>query len=131
MAAASDWLHLDSLDGSVENDAFEYGYVYLALGYTVIHFYVIRSIIMKKVALAAFISFTALSFVNHANATAIIDQSQLLHNGSAYPQTNPIWQSFTAGISGTLTEIDMGFYAALPSGINGDNNYHDYSGTGL
>ena len=43
----------------------------------------------------------------------ILDQEQLVYDGGASARTLPgysVWQSFTPGVSGTLTEIDMGFF---------------------
>ncbi len=43
----------------------------------------------------------------------ILDQEQLVYDGGTSARTLPgysVWQSFTPGISGTLTEIDMGFF---------------------
>ena len=54
-------------------------------------------------------------------SAAVLDQQQLVYNGGASARTLPgyyIWQSFTPGISGTLTQIDMGFF-------------NDMSGSGL
>ena len=54
-------------------------------------------------------------------SAAVLDQQQLVYNGGASARTLPgyyIWQSFTVGISGILTEIDMGFF-------------NDMSGSGL
>lgn len=44
---------------------------------------------------------------------AILDQQQLVYNGGTSARTlsgYTVWQSFTPGISGTLSEIDMGFF---------------------
>ena len=44
---------------------------------------------------------------------AILDQQQLVYNGGTSARTlsgYTVWQSFTPSISGTLTEIDMGFF---------------------
>jgi hypothetical protein len=43
----------------------------------------------------------------------VLDQQQLVYNGGTSARTLPgysVWQSFTPSISGTLTEIDMGFF---------------------
>lgn len=48
-----------------------------------------------------------------ARAAPILDQQQLVYNGGTSARTLPeytVWQSFTAGISGILREIDMGFF---------------------
>lgn len=45
-----------------------------------------------------------------------LDQQQLISTGIYHSQTLPrdtVWQSFTAGVTGTLTEIDMGFYSPV------------------
>ncbi len=50
---------------------------------------------------------------NFVQIAATQDQQQFLYNGGTSARTLPgytVWQSFTAGISGTLTEIDMGFF---------------------
>ena len=44
---------------------------------------------------------------------AVLEQQQLIYDGGLSARTLPgytVWQSFTPGISGTLTEIDMGFF---------------------
>lgn len=43
----------------------------------------------------------------------ILDQQQLTYNGGMSARTQPgdsVWQSFTAGVSGQLVAIDMGFF---------------------
>ena len=55
----------------------------------------------------------ALACVGAAQAAPVVDQQQLVYNGGTSARTLPgytVWQSFTAGITGTLTEIDMGFF---------------------
>jgi hypothetical protein len=47
------------------------------------------------------------------------DQQQLVYNGGTSARTLPgysVWQSFTPSISGTLTEIDMGFFNDMAGG---------------
>ena len=51
-----------------------------------------------------------------AAQSGILDQQQLLYNGGTSARTLPgytVWQSFTAGITGTLTQIDMGFFVEM------------------
>jgi len=58
-----------------------------------------------------------------------IDQQQLVYNGGLSARTLPgytVWQSFTAGLTGTLTEIDMGFF----NNMSGDGTLTIYSGQG-
>ena len=53
------------------------------------------------------------SFGTALGDSIVLDQSQSLYKGGLSARTLPgyvIWQSFTAGLSGTLTEIDMGFF---------------------
>lgn len=48
-----------------------------------------------------------------ARAACDVDQSQELYNGGTSARTLPgytIWQSFTPSLSGTLCQIDMGFF---------------------
>ena len=62
-------------------------------------------------------------------ASATIDQSQLIYNAGTSARNLPgysVWQSFTAGMTGTLTEIDMGFFNA----INGMGYWSVHQGTG-
>ena len=45
--------------------------------------------------------------------TGVLDQQQLVYDGGTSARTLPgysVWQSFTPSVSGTLTEIDMGFF---------------------
>lgn len=60
---------------------------------------------------------TATREVTVASDTApVLDQQQLLYNGGTSARTlhgYKVWQSFTAGITGTLVEIDMGFFNAM------------------
>ena len=56
---------------------------------------------------------SAVAFSKPARAQKVLDQQQTLYSGGASARTLPgytVWQSFTAGLSGTLTEIDMGFF---------------------
>ena len=58
-----------------------------------------------------------------------VDQSQLTYNGGMSARTLPqytVWQDFTPGITGTLCEIDMGFFNAM----TGTSTLNIYAGTG-
>jgi hypothetical protein len=58
-----------------------------------------------------------------------LDQQQLVYDGGTSARTLPgytVWQSFTAGLTGTLTEIDMGFF----NDMSGDGTLRIYSGKG-
>lgn len=62
-------------------------------------------------------------------AEAALDQQQLTYNGGLSARTLPgysVWQSFTAGVSGTLTEIDMGFF----NNMSGSAQLQIFSGQG-
>jgi len=64
-----------------------------------------------------------------ARAQKVLDQQQTLYNGGLSALTLPgytVWQSFTAGLSGTLTEIDMGFF----NDISGDGTLQIFDGQG-
>ncbi len=64
-----------------------------------------------------------------APAQQQLDQQQLNYDGGMSARTLPgytVWQSFTAGISGTLTQIDMGFFNSM----SGDGVLRIYSGAG-
>jgi len=53
------------------------------------------------------------SFVVVDGVSGVLDQQQLIYNGGTSARTLPgysVWQSFTPSISGTLSEIDMGFF---------------------
>ncbi len=61
-------------------------------------------------------SICLMSAVAQAGATGTLDQQQLVYNGGMSARTlagYSTWQSFTAGLSGTLTEIDMAFFTAM------------------
>jgi len=63
-----------------------------------------------------------------ANAGPVLDQSQLVYNGGLSATTLPgygVSQSFTDGITGSLTEIDMGFFAGSDGPV-----YYPWSGDG-
>jgi hypothetical protein len=71
-------------------------------------------------------------FVSSSNteAQAVLDQSQLIYNGGLSARNIVGYvegQSFMAGISGTLTEIDIGFFGD----INGVGILNIYSGEGF
>ena len=58
-----------------------------------------------------------------------IDQSQLIYNGGMSARNLPgysEWQSFTSGTTGTLCQIDMGFFNFM----SGTGTFNIYSGTG-
>jgi PKD repeat protein len=58
-----------------------------------------------------------------------LDQSQLVYNGGTSARNLPgysHWQSFTAGITGTLSQIDLGFFTL----INATGTLNIFSGTG-
>src|SRR5262249_54228646 len=64
-----------------------------------------------------------------ARGQVVLDQQQLTYNGGMSARTLPgytVWQSFTAGASGTLVEIDMGFFNSMA----GDGRLRIYSGEG-
>ena len=66
---------------------------------------------------------------NSANAATVLDQQQLVYNGGTSARTLPgytVWQSFTAGRTGTLVEIDMGFF----NNMSGQGTLRIYSGVG-
>ena len=61
--------------------------------------------------------------------TAVVDQAQLVYNGGLSARTLPgysHWQSFTAGITGQLVQIDIGFF----NDMCGDGTLAVYSGEG-
>lgn len=94
---------------------------------------------MKKISMLVFAMVFAgggaFSFPNHAEAgnekgggkkntscaanvnhVGVVDQEQCRYDGGLSARINPyqsIWQSFTAGVDGTLTEVDMGFFGIL------------------
>ena len=70
-----------------------------------------RFVLLLPVVLTAF-------FSSPLHANPVLDQQQLLYNGGMSARTLPgysLSQTFTAGLSGVLTEIDMGFFAAYRS----------------
>lgn len=59
----------------------------------------------------------------------VVDQESLVYNGGTSARTLPgytVWQSFTAGRTGTLDEIDMGFF----NDMSGDGTLRIYEGRG-
>jgi len=61
----------------------------------------------KRVTLAALLMLSA------PRLMAAVDQEQLVYDGGTSARTLPgyaVWQSFTAGATGTLSRIDMGFF---------------------
>lgn len=75
------------------------------------------------------LSLTFLTFSSQGMAQPVLDQSQLIYNGGTSARTLPgykIGQSFTAGKTGTLTGIDIGFF----NPIDGDATLDIYSGAG-
>lgn len=66
--------------------------------------------------------------VSHGARSQTLDQSQLNYNSGISARTLPgysIFQSFTAGITGTLVQIDMGVFNA----ISGSGTLKIYAGT--
>ncbi|MCC7390445.1 MAG: hypothetical protein IT431_16960 [Phycisphaerales bacterium] len=64
-----------------------------------------------------------------ASAGGVLDQEQLLYNGGTSARTLPgytVWQSFTAGLTGTLDTIEMGFF----NDMSGDGVLRIYEGRG-
>ena len=73
-----------------------------------------------------------------ASAQQVLDQSQTLYNGGTSARNLPgysEWQSFTAGLTGTLTEVDMGFFAGINANggtsMSGVGTLNVYLGNGL
>lgn len=69
-----------------------------------------------------------LTAISTGGAT-LVDQSQLNYNAGTSARNLPgysHWQSFTAGITGTLTQLDLGFFTF----INGVGTLEFYQGTG-
>lgn len=65
-----------------------------------------------------------------AASTPVLDQQQTVYGGGLSARTLPgysVGQSFTAGITGTLTEIDMAFFNT----IHGDGTLQVYQGEGI
>jgi hypothetical protein len=83
--------------------------------------------LMGLCALSAAI--VTLAVATQATATPVVDQSQLLSNtGIPWPDDVPNGQSFTAGLTGQLTEID--FFSNGPNS-GGTATLKVYSGDGL
>jgi autotransporter-associated beta strand protein len=74
-------------------------------------------------------SFAFFAICGNAHGGTMLDQEQLIYNGGTSARTLPgysVWQSFTAGITGTLSEIDMGFFDPM----QGDGTLRIYGGEG-
>ena len=70
-----------------------------------------------------------LLIANSTGGGPVIDQQQLNYNGGTSARNLPgysVWQSFTAGITGTMTQIDWGLFTY----INGTGTFNIFSGTG-
>jgi hypothetical protein len=62
-------------------------------------------------------------------SASVVDQKDTVYNSGMSARNLPgysFWQSFTAGITGTLNQIDIGFF----NNINGVGTLKFYSGTG-
>lgn len=62
-------------------------------------------------------------------SAGVLDQEQTLYNGGTSARTLPgytVWQSFTAGYTGTHSQIDMGFF----NDMSGDGTLRIYEGRG-
>ena len=71
----------------------------------------------------------AIFCANAAHATQTLDQQQLIYDGGLSARTLPgysTWQSFTPALTGTLTEVDMGFF----NNMSGNAQLRILSGTG-
>jgi hypothetical protein len=65
----------------------------------------------------------------NAYAQVVLDQQQLIYDGGLSARTLPsytVWQSFTAGLTGPLVEIDMGFF----NDMSGNGTLRIYAGEG-
>lgn len=74
-------------------------------------------------------SVAAVAAVGAAAWGGVLDQQQLLYNGGTSARTLPeytVWQSFTPGYTGTLSQIDMGFF----NDMTGDGVLRIYQGRG-
>lgn len=74
--------------------------------------------------------FSAIAMAIAGFGQPVPDQSQLNNNGGMTVKTlagYSVFQSFTAGYTGTLSEIDMGFF----NHINGAGTLNIYSGSGV
>jgi hypothetical protein len=82
-----------------------------------------------KASILLLITTIVLSAIASPAKADTIDQQQLFYDGGISARTLPgytVWQSFTAGLTGTLTEIDMGFF----NDMSGDGTLRIYSGQG-
>lgn len=80
----------------------------------------------RKILSLTLLTLSALPLL--AQAGQVLDQSQTIYNGGTSARTLPgytEWQSFTAGLTGTLSEVDMGFFAG-----NSATYGTSYNGTG-
>ena len=71
-----------------------------------------------------------LQFPNSAKSQSILDQFDTTHIGGLSARTLPgysIYQTFTAGLTGVLTQIDMGFF----NFISGNGTLEVYEDTGV
>lgn len=88
-----------------------------------------RHAIKKSILLATVAILCATVGFSRVEAQEVIDQQQLVYTAGTSARTLPgytIWQSFTAGITGQLTGIDMGFFTVM----NGDGTLQIYAGQG-
>ena len=94
---------------------------------------------MKKVRTthASICFLCACALPSTASAQQVLDQSQTRYNGGTSARTLPgyhEWQSFTAGMTGTLSEVDMGFFAGINASggtqMSGVGTLNIYAGNG-
>jgi hypothetical protein len=68
------------------------------------------------------------SLSNNGTSGAAVDQQQLVFNGSS--SAPDIWQSFTAGASGMLTQLDLNVMSPTSTSINATLSVYAGNGTG-
>ncbi|MBK7403867.1 MAG: hypothetical protein IPJ41_04330 [Phycisphaerales bacterium] len=78
---------------------------------------------------AALVSLVVMASASGVVLGGVVDQENLLYNGGTSARTLPgytVWQAFTAGKTGTLDQIDMGFF----NDMSGDGTLRIYEGRG-
>ncbi len=86
--------------------------------------------VQMRFAIPAMLGLLSIAGLPALRAQAVLDQQQTSNDGGLGARTlkgYTVWQSFTAGISGTLSSIHVGFFGAM----SGDGQLMVYAGEGI
>ena len=88
-----------------------------------------QKLIASRLLIASLLGISSAVGPAEVRGDMVVDQEQLNYGAGMSARSLPdytVWQSFTAGVSGTLAEVDMGFFNA----ISGDATLRLYAGEG-